>query len=38
MDEDEEQNHKRKRKGMVLELLEDGELTMEECPKTVQEF
>jgi hypothetical protein len=35
VDEHEEQ-HKNKRKGMVLELPEDGHLTMEECPKTVQ--
>ena len=30
------QKNKRKRKGMVLELLVDGYLTVEECLKTVQ--
>jgi hypothetical protein len=33
--EHEEQKGKSNCKDMVLELLEDVELTMEECPKTV---
>lgn len=35
--EDEEQKDKSKSKGMVLELLEDGELVLEECPKSAED-